>query len=491
MALQSDAGIGYCFLEASTQKLALDVVARRHYGLSADEDVSTALVLERIHPDDREQFESMFWKASKIEGEKLRHRVPLEDGGCRYLEMFLRFDSSNCFHGVLVDVSETMEGQETLARERRRFEDIAASVPGQFCYIDNEYHIRFMSNGTRDGLSLAKKELADEEGVETLRANLWDAHIPIADLFGEEMLEARKHMVDRALGGEAVVWEDESTDENGKKTYEQVTYQPKWDPDGSVSGIFALRVDVTEARKMEAELRETHENLLRSNADLEQFAYVASHDLKAPLRAIQVLIEWLEEDLVDYDEGDVQENIGLLGKRSARLSALLDDLLSYSRAARQDESPTEIDLKELVEEVSDLIGESKNGTVEWQGSNVPKMHTDHAALHQVVRNLIGNAIKHHSGKDCRVLVSATVCDDLIEVSIEDNGDGIDPEFSEKIFQMFQTLKPRDDVEGSGMGLAIVKRLVNHHGGEIWFEEPKSGVGTTFKFTWQQHADKTS
>ncbi len=489
-ALHSDAGIGYCYLEISTQNLTLDLVARRHYGLSEDEPVNTSLVLECIHPEDRAKFENMFWNARKIEGEKLRHRVPLEDGSCRYLEMFLRVDSANYFHGILLDVSEAMNTQETLAEERRRFEDIAAGVPGQFCFIDKEYHMRFLSNDIRDRLNAAQGTFVEGNSDGGLIENTWDARISMFDFLTDEMSEARKPMVDRALSGEAMVWEDEWTDENGAKICEQVTYQPKRDPDGSVAGIFALRLDITDMRRMEAELREAHENLLRSNTDLEQFAYVASHDLKAPLRAIQVLIEWLEEDLTDYDEGDVQENIGLLGKRAARLSALLDDLLAYSRAARQNEPSTEIDLKDLVEEVSDLIGQTENGSVKWQGSDIPKMHTDHAALHQVVRNLIGNAIKHHSGTDCQVLVSAAVRDDLIEVAIEDNGEGIDPEFSEKIFQMFQTLKPRDDVEGSGMGLAIVKRLVNHHGGEIWFEKPQSGIGTTFKFTWQRNADKT-
>lgn len=476
--LRADAGVGYCRLDAATQVLTLDPVARAHYGLSEDIEVNTALVLECIHPDDRAQFEGMFWKAAKVEGEKYRHRVPLGNGKYRYLEMFLRFDSTQRFHGILLDVTEALEMQQVLDTERERFEDIAASVPGQFCFIDKEYRIGFMSNETKAGLS---------EEHKLHGASLWGTGTPLADLLGDDVLAARKSRVDQALAGETVVWEDEIADTNGITRHELVTYQPKYNSDNTVAGIFALRVDITAMHKMEDDLRKAHESLLRSNTDLEQFAYVASHDLKAPLRAIQVLIEWLEEDLEGYEEGDVQENIGLLGKRAARLTALLDDLLAYSRAGRQSESAKDIDLQNMVAEVSDLIGQTDTGVVAWEGPDISKIRTDHAALHQVMRNLIGNAIKHHSGTDCRVRVSATESDELIEVTIEDNGEGIDPEFSGKVFQMFQTLKPRDEVEGSGMGLAIVKRLVNHHGGDIWFETPEDGVGTAFKFTWQQNA----
>lgn len=485
--LRSDAGIGFFVLDTVTEVLSLDSVTRMHYGLSPDVEVNAARLLECVHPDDRANIQKIFWDAERNKGVKSRFRVPLEDGEQRYLEMFLRVDSARCFHGILLDVTEAMEMQNTLASERERFEDIAGNVPGQFSFIDKEYRMSFMSNEVKELLKLNSKrpDIATEDKLSSV-AN-WEKKTPVAHMFGEDVLATRKAKVDQALSGETVIWEDETTDPQGNQIFQLVTYRPKFESDGTVAGIFALRVDITDMRKMEDELRKAHENLLRSNTDLEQFAYVASHDLKAPLRAIQVLIEWLQEDLQDYEEGDVQENIGLLGRRAARLAALLDDLLAYSRAGRQDGQAIDIDLQEVVAEIADLMGQGDNGVVEWKGPSVPKLHTDHAALHQVVRNLINNAIKHHPGGDCRVRVSATESDELIEVTIEDNGDGIDPEFSDKVFKMFQTLKPRDEVEGSGMGLAIVKRLVNHHGGDIWFETPASGVGTAFKFTWRKNA----
>lgn len=470
--LRSDAGVGYCILDATTQVLTLDTVARRHYGLANDIAVNTDLVLECIHPDDRRSFQGLFYEATKFKGDKLRHRVPLGDGSYRYLEMFLRFDNADCFHGILLDVTEAMEVHNALEREQQRFEEIACGVPGRFAYIDSEYRSQFLSTEFRRALGLGDRDVTG---------------LHCEEVFNKEVWRKQKIAVDRALAGETFVIEDEEADSEGNVQYDIVTYEPNRDDSGKVIGVFALRVDVTKIKDMELELRDMQENLLRSNKDLEQFAYVASHDLKAPLRAIQVLSEWLQEDLVDYEGGDVQENIGLLNKRAARLSNLLDDLLAYSRAGRQSELPSKIDLKGLVLEVVDLIGHANTNVVSWEGSFANELQTDHAALHQVMRNLIGNAIKHHPGADCRVRVSAKQVDELVEVTVEDNGEGIDPEFSEKIFQMFQTLKPRDDVEGSGMGLAIVKRLINHHGGEIWFEQPTNGIGTAFKFTWRQNS----
>ena len=166
------------------------------------------------------------------------------------------------------------------------------------------------------------------------------------------------------------------------------------DKHGNVRGLFTLRIDITQRRELEESLRKLSENLQRSNADLEQFAYVASHDLKAPLRSIQVLVEWLTEDLGSYNEGDVQENLSLLSKRTTRLNNLLDDLLNYSRVGRDSKPPVAVDVASMVSEISDLMNAEGFFNIHMQGQS-QKLETDPAALHQVLRNLIGNAIKHH------------------------------------------------------------------------------------------------
>ena len=184
----------------------------------------------------------------------------------------------------------------------------------------------------------------------------------------------------------------------------------------------------------------------------------------------------------DYENEEVQENLQLLGKRAGRLNKLLDDLLDYSRAGRLNRPPEAFDLGSLVEEIAELSDPKRQIRVEMTGDPA-KLLSDRTALHQVLRNLIGNAVKHHPGPAGTVSVQAADLGSHHVIAVADDGDGIPEEFSEKIFKMFQTLKPRDEVEGSGMGLAIVERIVRNQGGKVWLDTSETGKGAVFKFTW--------
>lgn len=249
-----------------------------------------------------------------------------------------------------------------------------------------------------------------------------------------------------------------------------------------VQGVF---IDVTSSRELERELERHSLELERSNRDLEQFAYVASHDLKAPLRAIEVLVEWLHEDLKDYGGGEVQENLGLLKQRTSRLNRLLDDLLAYSRATRQVGEVTMVDSRELVRDIITLLGPPAGMRIEVDAS-LPTLGSNRAPLEQVLRNLINNAIKHHPAPaNGHIRVYAQDQGDSVLFAVEDDGAGIPAQYADKVFQMFQTLQPRDDREGSGMGLAIVSRIVDWQGGRTWFHSGPRDGGTVFKFLWNK------
>jgi signal transduction histidine kinase len=273
---------------------------------------------------------------------------------------------------------------------------------------------------------------------------------------------------------------------NGKTAHFAITHQP-YEEDGEIRGVITLGIDITDRRQVEETLEAKSEELQRSNRDLEQFAYVASHDLKAPLRAIQVIIEWLNDDLEDYKEGDVKENLELLGQRTGRLTQLLDDLLAYSRAGRKVGDIKTVDLEDFIKDIAVLIGPPEGMQVGPVGS-MPSITTHHAALETVLRNLISNSIKHHTDPaNGHIEVSCEDKGEMLLVSVADDGAGIPEEYADKVFKMFQTLKPRDDTEGSGMGLAIVQRIIDWQGGEIWFEDGPNGVGVTFHFTWNKAA----
>lgn len=238
-----------------------------------------------------------------------------------------------------------------------------------------------------------------------------------------------------------------------------------------------------------SELSQTAAELARSNIELEQFAYIASHDLKSPLRGIDNLVKWIEEDLGDVLDDDTRRNIGLVRGRVRRLNGLLDDLLQYSKAGRAQEATTMVDVKSLIDEIIEVSPPPLGIQVIAQ-KGLPVFETNKGPLAQVLRNLIGNAVKHHDQTDGRVEVASKDLGDRYEFTVSDDGSGIDPKFREKVFQMFQTLRPRDEVEGSGMGLAIVRKLVDQQGGGVGLGPGLDSKGATFTFDWKKNSGRS-
>jgi light-regulated signal transduction histidine kinase (bacteriophytochrome) len=218
------------------------------------------------------------------------------------------------------------------------------------------------------------------------------------------------------------------------------------------------------------------------NRDLDQFAYVASHDLKAPLRGIANLAQWLEEDLGDRVTGESREHLKLLRGRVHRMDALIEGILTYSRAARVRDNVEYVDSAILVAAVIDMLA-PVGVTVNVQ-PGLPTLVTERVPLQQVFLNLIGNAIKYGGRSDATVTIGAEEKADVVQFSVSDNGPGIAPEYHEKIWQIFQTLAPRDEIEGTGIGLSVVRKLVEMRGGRAWVES-SVGTGSTFFFTWLQ------
>ena len=242
------------------------------------------------------------------------------------------------------------------------------------------------------------------------------------------------------------------------------------------------RVDVLN-RDLAGQVETRTLELKRSNEDLEQFAYVASHDLKAPLRAIDNLSCWLEEDLGDsMDEGN-KHKMTLLRGRVSRMEKLLDDLLDYSRAGRKKHQVEDVCVLGIVKDVSqNLLAMPEGFEFEVDGT-MPTLSTERTPLEQVFRNLISNAVKHHPGPSGKIRVHlAEQNQKFATFVVEDNGGGIPENYRRKVFDLFTTLQARDSVEGSGMGLAMVRRLVSRHGGNTWIEAAEPH-GTKVFFQW--------
>lgn len=264
------------------------------------------------------------------------------------------------------------------------------------------------------------------------------------------------------------------------------------EPDGAGHATYfhGAVIDITDRKLWELSLRDNNERLARSNRDLEDFAYIASHDLKTPLSGIKSAALWLGEDLHDLSD-ESRKLLGLMQSRIRRMETLLDDLLAYSKVGRTDATNRETNIADMFASIIEILNPPAHIQVRLANGVPSMMVTAGAQLEQVLRNLINNAIKHHDKPRGEVVLSAKRVGTGIEFAVRDDGPGILPQFHGKIFQLFQTLKRRDEVEGSGMGLALVKKLVEQQISRITVHSQGDGTGAEFRFQWPAAAARVA
>ena len=245
----------------------------------------------------------------------------------------------------------------------------------------------------------------------------------------------------------------------------------------------ALFNDITERKKAEAALREAHEELKRSNSELEQFAYVASHDLQEPLRMVSSYTQLLMRRYGDKLDGDAKEFTAFIVDGATRMKQLIEDLLAYSRVGTRDRNFKPVDAESsLKRALTNLRAAIQGSGATLTQDKLPTIHCDEAQLAQLFQNLIGNALKFRK-PDAAPAVHVGAADRGAEweFTVRDNGIGIEPQYFERIFMVFQRLHDKGEYPGTGIGLAIVKKVVERHGGRIWVQS-QPGAGTTFHFT---------
>ncbi|MDQ3171824.1 MAG: ATP-binding protein, partial [Acidobacteriota bacterium] len=257
--------------------------------------------------------------------------------------------------------------------------------------------------------------------------------------------------------------------------------------------IAGVTLDVTERRESEDALKRSllslqrlTKALERNNKELDQFAYVASHDLKAPLRGIANLSQWIEEEIGAGINDQAKEYMELLRGRIHRMEGLIEGILSYSRVGRTTHDVEDVDVGGLLEDLIELLAPPEGAEIEVQG-DMPVLHTERLPLQQVFLNLINNGLKYAGGAKARIAITSLEAGTFHQFSVRDNGPGIAPEYHEKIWGIFQTLNARDKVEGTGIGLALVRKIVDQKGGRAWVES-EAGKGATFHVLWPRNED---
>ncbi len=396
----------------------------------------------------------------------------------------------DAFNDMLVEVGQSTQALEQSNRDlalaltsrqqlQQRFQRVVESAPSAMVMVNREGLIEMVNVQAERIFGYARAELLGKK-MEILLPQRYRAEHPglrtsfFADPTPRSMGAGRDLFARRKDGSEFPV---------------EIGLNPIEMEEGLM--VLSAIVDISERVRAANRLAEHAKELERSNKDLDTFAYVASHDLKSPLRGINQLASWITEDMQDNLPPSVDKHLQLMRSRITRMERLLDDLLSYSRVGRVENKIGKVNVADTVRDLF-ALATPPPGFKLVLGDDLPVLTTPVAPFEQVVRNLLANAVKHHDKHEGTIEFSAQYDGEGARYlfSVRDDGPGIPPEFHQRVFNMFQTLKPRDEMEGSGMGLAFVKKVVENYGGVVNIES--DGVrGALFRFSWPAQWDDHS
>lgn len=381
-------------------------------------------------------------------------------------------------YGIAKDISKQVEIEQKLREEHNMFRAIIDYIPDHI-FVINEKHETILTNH-----SFYKNYYGVENEQESLG-------LTALEFFDKE--EAKRVIEDNTQvlnkGIPVINREDIVQDFNGKKNYTLLTKVPFRFGDNK-KGLVGISRNITEIKEKEKALEELNEALKKhadelalSNKELEQFAYIASHDLQEPLRMVTSFLTQLKKKYNNKLDDRAQQYIYFAHDGATRMRQIILDLLEYSRVGRVAHKVTAVNLEHLVSEVLSLQKKSieeKNAKIEI--GVLPELEVEEPVLRQLFSNLIGNALKYHSKeRQPEIKISFLEKEKYWEFKITDNGIGIEEEFKEQIFIIFHRLHQRDEYDGTGIGLAICKKIVDNFGGKIWVDS-RPGEGSSFYFT---------
>jgi PAS domain S-box-containing protein len=423
--------------------------------------------VERLHPDDRERVQRDVADALKQDRPyDTDYRVKLSNGGWRDViargRVFAAPDGKPLrMVGTCLDITNRKRAELELRESERRYRTLAESLPHLVWTCRGDGPCDYLSPRWVDYTGIPEADQLGYRWLEQLHPDdrervvaEWTKVTPRGDAFDIEFRIRRTDGVYRWFKTRAIPFRDDG---------------------GRVIKWFGSNSDIED-------YKQAHDSLARSNKELEQFAYVASHDLQEPLRMVASYTQLLAQRYEGQLDDTAKKYIDYAVDGAVRMQQLIQDLLTYSRLNSQAKPPELIDVNNVLLDVfrnlQVAIDESRASVATGE---LPTVRADASQLQQVFQNLIANGIKFHRDEPPQVHVSAKDLGQQWRFSVQDNGIGIEAQYADRVFGIFQRLHTRQEYPGTGIGLTVCKRIVVRHGGKIWFES-ELGKGTTFFFT---------
>jgi PAS domain S-box-containing protein len=451
--------------------------------------------LDRVHPDDRDRVETSLQNAidGKLPEYRCEYRIVLRDGQIRWIDAVGELHSDaqgepRLMSGLVYDITDRQQAAIALQASEELFRHAFEHIPLGFAHVALDGSLLRVNQKFCEIVGHTQAELStttfqaiteptDLDEDLALLAQLVNGEIDEYTL-DKRYIHKHGHRVWVNLTV-ALIRSIAPAGQMGTPQYllaavKDITDRKQWE--------LLNQTQTADLQRLNNSLMLAQQQLQERNQELDRFVSIAAHDLKAPLRAISNLSEWIEEDLQEQIPGE-NPQLKLLRQRVKRMDALIDGLLRYSRAGKAELATETVDVAEILAETIDSL--SPPPSFEIRIVNLmPILQTKRLLLNQVFANLISNAIKHHNCPSGRIEITAEDLGDRHQFSIADDGPGIPQgESRERIFEIFQTLNPTtDSTENTGIGLALVKKIVEGEGGKIWLDD-ECIQGCRFSFTW--------